>query len=151
MASIQEKLNKSGRKWKEGNPLPYRHAELFCEKCGKSMGVQDIVITDLKTLMYCDICAKPFVRQVPYKISDDIEVTFDNGIIVTVKYTGGYYNELSVDKICYYNKKGRYIKIKGKMYYLNKTATVLSSAIDLVDNIFNQYNNNFNALQFAKI
>lgn len=145
---VKEKLRKSGRNWKELEPPHDREVQLLCEKCGKSMGIEDATRVDLRTLMYCDNCAKPFVRQVPYKITDNIEVTFDNGIIVTVKYTGGYYNELSVDKICYYNKKGRFIKIKGKMYYLNKTATVLSNTINY---IHNQYNNNFNTLQFAKI
>ena len=47
---VENKLNKSGRKWKESEYMSYRCAELFCEKCGKSMGVQDIICTDLRTL-----------------------------------------------------------------------------------------------------
>ena len=117
--SEQEKLEKSGRKWAESDFLPYRYAELFCEKCGKSIGKHDIVCTNLQTLMYCADCVKPYVRQVPYSIAEDKEVVFDNGNAVQVKYKGGYYAELVVDKICYFNKRGRHIKIKGKTYRLN--------------------------------
>ena len=98
--------------------MPYRCAELFCEKCGKSMGVQDIICTDLRTLMYCGDCVKPYLRQVPYNLTDDKEIIFDNGLTVEIKYKDNYY-DLTCDKICYFNKKGRYIKIKGKTYYLN--------------------------------
>lgn len=118
--SGQEKLEKSGRKWAESDFLPYRYAELFCEKCGKSVGKHDIVCTNLQTLMYCADCVKPYVRQVPYSIAEDKEVVFDNGNAVQVKYKGGYYAELVVDKVCYFNKKGRHIKIKGKTYRLNE-------------------------------
>lgn len=118
--SEQEKLEKSGRKWAESDFLPYRYAELFCEKCGKSVGKHDIVCTNLQTLMYCADCVKPYVREIPYNIAEDKEVVFDNGNAVQVKYKGGYYAELAVDKICYFNKKGRHIKIKGKTYRLNE-------------------------------
>ena len=118
--SEQEKLEKSGRKWAESDFLPYRYAELFCEKCGKSIGKHDIVCTNLQTLMYCADCVKPYVREVPYNIAEDKEVVFDNGNVVQVKYKGGYYAELVVDKVCYFNKKGRHIKIMGKTYRLNE-------------------------------
>lgn len=117
--SEQEKLDKSGRKWAESDFLPYRYAELFCEKCGKSVGKHDIVCTNLQTLMYCADCVKPYVREVPYSIAEDKEVVFDNGNTVQVKYKDGYYAELIVDKVCYFNKNGRHIKIKGKAYRLN--------------------------------
>lgn len=116
---VENKLNKSGRKWKESEHMSYRCAELFCEKCGKSMGVQDIVCTDLQTLMYCSDCVKPYIRQVPYNLADDKEIVCDNGLTVQIKYKDNYYHELTCNKICYFNKKGRYIKIKGKTYYLN--------------------------------
>lgn len=116
---VENKLNKSGRKWKESEHMSYRYAELFCEKCGKSMGVQDIVCTDLQTLMYCSDCVKPYIRQVPYNLADDKEIVCDNGLTVQIKYKDNYYHELTCNKICYFNKKGRYIKIKGKTYYLN--------------------------------
>ena len=116
---VENKLNKSGRKWKESEHMSYRCAELFCEKCGKSMGVQDIVCTDLQTLMYCSDCVKPYIRQVPYNLADDKEIVCDNGLTVQIKYKDNYYHELTCNKICYFNKKGRYIKTKGKTYYLN--------------------------------
>lgn len=116
---VENKLNKSGRKWKESEYMPYRCAELFCEKCGKSMGVQDIICTDLRTLMYCNDCVKPYVRQVSYNLTDNKEIFFDNGLTVGIKYKDNYYHDLICNKICYFNKKGRYIKIKGKTYYLN--------------------------------
>ena len=97
--SEQEKLEKSGRKWAESDFLPYRYAELFCEKCGKSVGKQDIVCTNLQTLMYCADCVKPYVREVPYNIAEDKEVVFDNGNAVQVKYNGGYYAKVIVDKV----------------------------------------------------
>ena len=112
---VENKLNKSGRKWKESEYMPYRCAELFCKKCGKSMGVQDIICTDLRTLMYCNDCVKPYVRQVPYNLTDDKEIFFDNGLTVEIKYKDNYYHDLTCNKICYFNKKGRYIKIKGKI------------------------------------
>lgn len=118
-AKEENKLIKSGRKWAECNYLPYRYAELFCEKCGESIGKHDIVTTNLQTLMYCAECVKPYIRQTPYDLSEDKEVIFDNGNTVRVKYKGGYYSEMVVDKICYFNKKGRCIKIKGKTFYLN--------------------------------
>ena len=118
--SEEDKLIKSGRKWAECDYIPYRYAELFCEKCGKSIGKRDIVTTDLKTLMYCADCVKPYVKEVPYNLDDNKEIIFDNGNAVQLKYKDGYYHELIVDKICYFNKKGRYIKIKGKTYYLNE-------------------------------
>ena len=120
--SEEDKLIKSGRKWAESEYMPYRCAELFCEKCGKSMGRHDIVCTNLQTLMYCGDCVKPYIRKVPFNLTEDKEIVFDNGNIVQIKYKGGYYKELITDKICYFNKKGRYIKVKGKTYYLN-TAT----------------------------
>jgi hypothetical protein len=116
----ENKLIKSGRKWAECDELPYRCAELFCEKCGKSMGIHDIVTTNLQTLMYCADCVKPYILTVPFDLTEDKEIVFDNGNMVQIKYKGGYYQELVTYKICYFNKKGRYIKIKGKTYYLNK-------------------------------
>lgn len=116
---IAKKLNKAGRTWSPAATLPYRNAELFCENCGKSLGVHDIVCTDVRTMMYCAECAKVFVLPTPYKINDEIQIVFDNGVAVDAEYHGGYYDLIRVNKICYYNKKGRFIKIKGKQYYLN--------------------------------
>lgn len=117
----ENKLNKSKRKWKPSTTLmPYRCAELFCEKCGKSMGIQDIVCTNLETLMYCSECVRPFVKETPYTIAEGIDVIKDMGNDVVARYYGsdkliGVQDEY---KVCYFNKKGRAIKVKGKKYYL---------------------------------
>ena len=114
-----DKLNKSGRKWAESDFLPYRFAELFCEKCGKSLGRFDMVCTNVQTNMYCEECVKPYIIEVPFNLSEDKEIVEDKGNSVVLKYKGGYYSELDTEKLCYFNKKGRYIKVKGKTYYLN--------------------------------
>lgn len=116
--SEEEKLKKSGRKWAESDYLPYRYAELFCEKCGKSVGKHDIVCTNLQTFMYCDECVRSYIRSTPFMLDTNIEVVLDAGNDVKLKYIGGYYSEIVVDKVCYFNKKGRYVKVKGKVYYI---------------------------------
>lgn len=116
----EDKLIKSGRKWAASDYAPYRFAELFCEKCGKSLGKFDMVTTNVQTHMYCDECVKPYILEVPFDLTEDKEIIFDNGNTVQIKYKDGYYQELVTDKVCYFNKKGRYIKAKGKTYYLNK-------------------------------
>lgn len=117
----ENKLIKSGRKWSESDYIPYRIAELYCESCGESMGLFDIVCTDLKTHMYCAECVKPFIRGTPFCLDKNIQVVSDSGGYVRVKYYGDYIQEMVVTKICYFNKKGRYIKVHGKIYYLNST------------------------------
>ena len=117
--SVESKLIKSGRKWSECDYIPYRFAELYCEGCGKRMGHFDIACTDLKTYMYCAECVKPFIRETPFCLDQNIQVVSDYGGYVKVKYYGDYIHEMVVSKICYFNKKGRYIKVHGKIYYLN--------------------------------
>lgn len=115
---LEEKLNKSGRKWSEStNSLSYRYANLYCESCGCLIGLFDIVSTNLETNMYCEKCVKKFKRNVPYEILYGT-IVFDNGASVDLKYKDSYYKSLTVSKICYFSKKGRYIKVKGKRVYL---------------------------------
>ena len=116
--SEEDKLNKSGRKWKPSlDYMPYRCAELFCEECGVSLGIHDIVCTNLETIMYCKDCVQKYIKQVPIELSCGTVIK-DFGNSVYLEYTNGYYEKLVVDKICYFNKKGRYIKVKGKRYYI---------------------------------
>lgn len=121
----EDKLVKSGRKWAESKSwMPYRCAELFCECCGKSLGEHDIVCTNLQTNMYCSKCVKQYIPSIPfnipYSLAPGIEVTSDSGSFVCVRYTDGItYDEMVVAKDCYFNSKGRFIKVKGKRYYLN--------------------------------
>lgn len=80
-------------------------------------------------ILYAPICEhlytamlvlnRMYIRQVPYNLADDKEIVFDNGLTIEIKYKDNYYHDLTCNKICYFNKKGRYIKIKGKTYYLN--------------------------------
>lgn len=113
-----DKLNKSGRKWKESKEwLPYRAAELFCEECGCSLGMFDIVTTNLESNMYCTKCVKKYIKDVPILLPIGV-ISEDFGDCVTIEYTNKYYKYISVSKICYFNKKGRYIKVKGKRYYI---------------------------------
>lgn len=116
--SVYDKLIKSGRKWSESNYIPRRYAKLFCEKCGKSLGKFDIVCTNLQSNMYCSECSKIFCKPTPFNITENIEVVDDYGTAVLLKYKGGYYDELSVRKTCYFTKKGRYINVKNKRYYI---------------------------------
>lgn len=112
--SEQEKLDKSKRKYV---PVSYRDAELFCEECGVSLGVHDIVYTNLESMIYCGKCAKKYIKETPIVLSCG-KVKDDFGTFVTLEYTDNYYESLTVSKTCYFNKKGRYIKVKGKRYYI---------------------------------
>lgn len=114
----KQKLNKSGRKWKPSEArMPYRCAELFCEECGKSLGIHDIVTTNLETNMYCSKCVKKYIKDIPIELPCG-EIVNDWGYMVLIEYENNYYDKLRVDKICYFNKKGRYIKVKGKRFYI---------------------------------
>lgn len=115
---IEEKLNKSGRKWEPCDGyLSDRYAKLFCKKCGKFIGIHDIVYTDLESVMYCGDCVQEYIKQCPIKL-DCGTVISDHGAFVEMEYTNNYYSKMVVDKTCYFNKKGRYIKAKGKRYYI---------------------------------
>ena len=114
---LEEKLNKSGRKWKPSNYLEYRYAELFCEECGKSLGILDIVDTNLETNKFCDDCAKKYIKDTPIDLPCGM-ILKDYGTDVVLEYKNNYYENLSVSKVCYFNKKGRYIKVKDKRYYI---------------------------------
>ena len=116
--NLEDKLNKSGRKWLPSKDfLPYRCAELFCERCGSSLGVHDICCTNLESLMYCNKCVTKYTKNVPFDIPCG-KVVIDDGAYVSLEYKNDFYGSIVVRKICYFNKKGRYIKVKGKRYYI---------------------------------
>lgn len=117
---LKNKLEKSKRKWKpSAERMPYRCAELFCEKCGMSMGIYDIVDTNLEAHMYCNECVKPYIKSTPYYISENMEIIFDNGNSVVLRYHHSPLWMQDEHKICYFNSKGRSIKVKGKKIYIN--------------------------------
>ena len=114
----EDKLNKSGRKWKPSlGYMPYRCAELFCEECGTSLGIHDIVCTNLESTMYCAKCVQKYVKDTPIILPCGT-VREDFGTSVTLEYTDNHYVSMTVGKTCYFNKKGRYIKVKGKRYFI---------------------------------
>lgn len=114
----EDKLNKSGRKWKESkNNLSYRYAELFCEKCGTSLGKYDIVCTNLESTKYCGDCVKTYIKHTPINLSCG-SILKDYGNSVDLEYKNNHYKTIVVSKICYFNSKGRYIKVKGKRFYI---------------------------------
>ena len=115
--SEKNKLIKSGRKWAESSYMPYRCAELFCEECGKPLGIYDIVCTNLETVMYCERCVSKYIKETPITLECGTVIK-DWGTDVELEYNNGYYSLMRVTKVCYFNKKGRYIKVKGKRYYI---------------------------------
>ena len=115
---LEDKLKKSGRKWTEIHDNTfYRRAELFCKECGASLGIHDMVTTDLETVMYCSTCVQKYIKEVPIILPCGT-VTMDCGSFVYVEYQGNHYEKMTVQKTCYFNKKGSYIKVKGKRYYI---------------------------------
>lgn len=115
---LEEKLQKAKREYKEcPDELPYRFAELFCIKCGKSLGRHDICCTDLDGVKYCDECAKEYIKETPYNIPVG-KILSDSGTDILIEYKNSYYDTLRIYKQCYFGKKGRYIKVKNKRYYI---------------------------------
>jgi hypothetical protein len=115
----KNKLDKSKRKYKEcpQSKFPDREAELFCENCGHSLGRKDVLIIDLETVKYCSKCIEKYIKETPFDIPDGTVVK-DFGDSVYLKYKSGGYIEQTVLKDCYFNTKGRYIKVKGKRVYI---------------------------------
>lgn len=116
---VERKLIKSGRKWSRNDNMSSRDAIIYCECCGASLGRRDIVYMDLQTDMFCGKCVQSYRDDARFHLDEGIDVVFDAGFYVEVKYTGGYFSEMTVSKECYFNSKGRFIKVKGKRYYLN--------------------------------
>ncbi len=115
---LEEKLNKSGRKWKltpDWYWLSYRCAELFCEECGAFLEIRDIACTNLESTMYCNECVQKYINDTPITLPRGT-IKEDFGTSVTLEYKDNYYESMTVKKTCYFNKKGRYIQ--GKRYYI---------------------------------
>ena len=58
-----------------------------------------------------------YIKETPFDIPDGTVVK-DFGDSVYLKYKSGGYIEQTVLKDCYFNTKGRYIKVKGKRVYI---------------------------------
>lgn len=119
-----EKLVKSGALFSETDPPHDRNAILYCRKCLEPIGEYDVFYQDLNTVWYCGNCVQKYKKETPYNISNDIKVIIDNGSVVTVKYNDDDNDKLPIftNKICHFNKKGRFIVVKrnnkSKRYYL---------------------------------
>lgn len=116
--NLEAKLNKSGRKWAESPDfLPHICAELFCKECGKSLGIWNICTNNLETIVYCTNCVSKYIKDTPFTIDCGV-ITQDIGTNVELEYKDNYYTLMRINKVCYFNSKGRYIKVKGKRYYI---------------------------------
>lgn len=88
----------------------------FCEKCGARLGTHHYY-DDRESAMYCGDCLKEFIKEVPFDLPCGTVVE-DWGSDVIIQYKTDYYPMMQVLKTCYFNSKGRYIKVKGKRYYV---------------------------------
>jgi hypothetical protein len=111
-SDVEDRLIKANRKY---IPINSRSAELFCVECETSLGIHDMVYFSHESYKYCDKCVKKFAKEVPRCLSDNITVLFDNGNFVTIRYENIRQEH---DKTCYFNSKGRFIKVKNKRYYV---------------------------------
>lgn len=64
---------------------------------------------------YCVDCVKKFILNTPIILSENMSVLRDFGSSVLLRYEKIRQEEI---KQCYFSKKGRFIKIKGKRVYL---------------------------------
>ena len=91
------------------------YAELFCIKCDKSLGKCELHYSSHECYKYCPDCVKEFIKLVPIKLSEDMNILEDNGNQVVLRYENIRHEEY---KQCYFSSKGRYINVKGKRYYI---------------------------------
>lgn len=113
--AIIDKLKKAGRKFDICEN--WRHVILYCKGCGVKLGEFDMFYESHESNLYCHDCAKKYEKSVPYEIEglEGSKVVQDNGTFVKVYYAEPMCYEI---KNCYFTKKGRYIKYRGKRWYL---------------------------------
>lgn len=109
---IENKLIKAKRKY---TPVDCRRAELFCVECAVSLGIHDLVYNSHESLKYCNDCAKKFIQETPRSLTDNITILFDFGSSVIIRYED---IRQEYNKNCYFNSKGRFIKVKNKKYFV---------------------------------
>lgn len=114
---VEKKLERHKRTYKTTNIryLSHRVMELFCEKCGKSLGDDDILVTNLERNRYCADCVKDYIRPTPYELTVGAVIE-DRGDMVVVQRDND--KAATMRRVCYFNTKGRYVVIGGKRYYL---------------------------------
>lgn len=99
----------------EDNWTENEYAELFCVECDNSLGKCELHYSSHECYKYCFDCVKRFIKSVPIKLAEDMTILEDSGNSVVLRYEDIRQEEY---KQCYFTSKGRYIKIKGKRYYL---------------------------------
>jgi hypothetical protein len=116
---IQNVLTKAKRKFEiihiNDNRTENAYAELFCIKCNKSLGKCELHYSSHECFKYCSDCLKEFIKPVPNKLSDEMNILEDYGGSVILRYENIRHEEF---KQCYFSSMGRYINIKGKRHYI---------------------------------
>lgn len=110
---IRNRLEKAKRKYDVCNNR--RHAVLYCIECGKRLGEFDMFCDSHEAHKYCCDCVKKFILPTPIVLSENMSVLSDFGSSVLLRYEKIRQEEI---KQCYFSKKGRFIKVKGKRNYL---------------------------------
>ena len=116
---VEAKLEKHKRMYRPVNirHLSHRVVELFCEKCGKSLGDYDILGKNLERNRYCIDCMKEYIKPIPYESTAGVVVE-DRGDVVVLQKKRDEHKGAIICRTCYFNTKGRYIVIDGKGYYI---------------------------------
>ena len=109
---VENKLIKAKRKY---IPIDCRRAELFCVECDVSLGIHDLVYDSHESLKYCNECAKKFIKESPRPLTDNITILSDYGNSVIIRYEDIRQEH---NKNCYFNSKGRFIKVKNIRYFV---------------------------------
>ena len=109
---IENKLVKAKRKY---IPINRRSAELFCFECDVSLGIHDLVYNSHESLKYCNECVKKFIKETPRHLTGNIIILSDFGNSVIIRYED---IRQEYNKNCYFNSKGRFIKVNNKRYFV---------------------------------
>lgn len=95
--------------------------DLYCAECGNlAYPAHDSWVKDIdRRYVFCLDCAEKYRVDVPVLFPWGAVVK-DNLNTVIVDYGYGTDHNSCYDKDCYFTHKGRYIKVKGKRYWLNR-------------------------------
>lgn len=93
------------------------YVELFCVKCGRSLGSFDLAAKDLQSIVYCSDCLEKYGKPVLYELGNDTTV-LDMGNVICIQKKDGANSKTITWKVCYPDFNGRYITKDGKRYYI---------------------------------
>jgi len=98
------------------------HHDLYCAECGclaylkARSWAQDID----RRYVFCEKCGEKYRIETPFELPVGTVIKDKlNTVILAYDYGSDY--QANYEKDCYFERKGRYIKIKGKRYFLNQT------------------------------